>query len=545
VYNAKEQAKIYLDQIKTTVKAGGSTLLILVPVLVLLFIEIQKSIGPVHQFLTIKENAIRDRENRLLAVRNKKLISDSIYALASGSSVERDSEKTKSIVKGLYKRREVQYENARGFDRAILVKNDSLEAKIRVLKFALEIPIVKKTVNLTIQNAVLVVLLIMTGTLIYILNQRFKLAKLIYQFFTVCSENSLSVSPNHFKDLQITLPLWKYPFPDKPFSSCPDISLSELTGVPTKRIAFYNRILLFIWIGIFVLASFLAYLNWEINYKIFHTHYSWLVAVGFLLIAVNVFLTYYLVRPIFGYNNKTKDEDRTRPVMSRAGFVGLSLAAVGALLVEPVHGALTKGNKWFHVPRFVRKNLKAFKRLKPGFYTNRSAHRIGAKVLNYIGSMNNLLLKSVPDVAPFEKNLSVVTDISIAQTTTLLNHLSEKDLLILISRLKGQDQQRALSTMNTWIEQQDAPVSLGPRFIDLYSSLYSSTKRGSVTVTKDANVLRHIAEFRLSPILLLPPKYQDENANEGQWKKEVFNRMKQTLLQQSEVRMRRWETRLQ
>lgn len=547
MYDSKEQAKIYLDRIDAKRKTASTTLLILIPIIILLLLEVQKNYGVVRQYTSGREKNFALADKKITALEKidsiNKQIGRFISKLPDSIASIADSNKKKSAIKVYVSEKEsekaAQRSALRQYRKEKRVQNDTLESHINKLRIPLELPLLKKTENLTIQSVIITTMFLFSLTLLYIYLTRSNIINLLKKFSDLQNEVSASNPNGVYKDVQLNLPIWLFPIRNLFIKENDTQLIADVIHIERSGLKQRNFLASCLWILVLLFNIFLARLNWNINYKVYHTHYSFFICIDLLLLVVDLFICYHLIMPSFKYNRNNNTSKQN--IITRDKFIYLSAAAIACFVIEPVNSKLFKGRKWFHNPRFINKPKREFKDLSPGFYTNISKSKKKDHKLHYVFSKKNELFKTVPIPEKFEKNLKPVS-LKQVQKDSFLRSLKQTSLLEFFKHNKVEID-KSLILMNKFLDNTKERISF--EFIDTYSSLYDIQRRQKHNpIHIHRKILFEISQVSTEPLNYLPSKYLTDSAQIRTDKRADFIKTKNELQQQLVKRIQNWNKKL-
>jgi hypothetical protein len=545
VYEAKEQANLYLEKIKSTIKATNTTLLLFIPILALLLIEIQKHYDKVQQQVAgrnYRYNISKQQSNLNDSIKSKsEELSKLTYNLRLLKQGSIDSNLLKSEINSaknkilgyIDKRKEYKKDIRRNIQKTMIL-NDSLKNQLEQLKIAVELPVLRRTESFSVRSAVVATMSLLTFFIWFLTYQRERIYYYLNKFIRLQRHASFQVA-GQFHNYTINLPFWCFPISTSEFLNNEHKILHLLVGSNKNGLITKNLITCGILIMFLFLNIALCRMNWNINYKIFHQHYSFYNAISLFLLLVDISFIVGLTLPLFKINKVKK---LTAAGMNRKQFVGLLAGSAGAFLFEPLYSRATKGIRWFYHPRFLnpKKNLSI--NLQTGFYI----HNSRKKRVYYFNNNKAGILKTISKPIAFRNNLKLVKIQELISSPEYKQRIKQKDLLRYINSRRSQVNKIKLLE-NFLLLNPDEVLSL--EFIDSYTRNFKLYRNQSPAKTRaNQKIFDEINKIELNSLEWLPKKYRTNIEISNLAEKDRYNKVKEELIAQMTVRIQHWRNRI-
>lgn len=548
MYSTKDQAGIYLDRINAKAKSVSTVLLITLPLIILLLMEMQRNYHFVSVYIAGQESNFKLTDAKKTAVDSITLYNRQIgrfyEKLPQSIQHLKDTTKAEAIkefVKNIEEKKNKQRQKLRSYNSAKRIHNDSLVSKLSALRIPLELPLLKNTTYFSIKTVVLIVMLMLCGLLFYLYSAKLFVLRLLKKFVNLNPIEPVVDSEDISADMQLKLPLWLLPLNDNIFNKGVTYKISNLMGVSKKHFLFCNVGMVLLLFVVLVLATILAWLNWDIHYKLYHKHYAWPIAWCFFLLFLSIIFIVKMLKT--GFRNKEVIVMATSgsTVINRLQFIAMGAATVGCFLFEPVYGRLKKGDKWFHIPRFKQGKIPNPGILNALFYTNISKSKKRKHLVYYITSTKPHFLKYASNPDKFILNLKEISFDKILANRAYLVNLNEHALLNFLEKQRWEPKKK-LSVLNKYL---DAKIPESLQMIDVYSMLYKKV----ISVNRSENIIKHrkiiekINEVKSNPDNYLPQKYLFLASDMSDADKQIFEKNKKDLHDQLLRRIAGWSNR--
>jgi hypothetical protein len=550
----KEQAKYYIEKIRSIAKSTNQTLLIIfIPLTFLWLTEIEKNYTVANEYITqVKARLKAQKEERefYTGIRNINKAIDELYSSLPDSVRGRTSfdnkegprlalikyETFETKISSLNLKLHKQYKKSNAI-------SDSIRLDLEKLKLPITIPILNiKFEKVSLKWMTLVIMVFFTIMAAYAYLMKRKIVVALNKFKAIISAHFSRPQPNQYRDYDLKLPFWFFPIK----ASRTNRAWLATIGL-TKRNVKNSNIVVWGCYIIFVLINVrLLMINWDLNYKVFHHNYSILTGIGFFLFFLQIIFFVLLIQKINDQAQSTARAVQQYNATRRRFLTATALAALGAVIIEPIYGAIDQHKKWFHTPRFRRSWRKKAK-MRKGFYVTRdNLNSTAIRVYYFDLNGHNPVTKTMreADWPFFQKKLKPLTASQILSHPNIQLKLKQKDIIqsILENVIRGNDQFLLMDHYLSAVD--DMPTA---EYIDLYTKLMiSASPRRPI----NSEGLQKI-KARISEISNKRPKYlKGYDIGDDNWiyrninKKKNVDVIKKKLQDESMLRLGTWQNKL-
>ncbi len=314
----------------------------------------------------------------------------------------------------------------------------------------------------------------MYDAFICVFNEK-KIVDTLYKFSHIIKEKFSSNDQALYTDYDFSLPFWFFPIRRNRMNN-QQIALIKIIGIGRRQL-FYSDLFIYLLSLIFLLVNTrLLVINWDLNFKIFHSKYSFTNTFCFLLLLIDIIFIILLLEPVNNQSEKNLKALETSKI-NRKKFIRLSIVlATSCFLIEPIFSKLFNGSKWYHTPRFLNKFddlYKAYRNksiIKKGLYVNKS--RANGGVYYFNKDRKSPCLKTIGNttIEGFLKNINWVNSTTLINNKRYLKRIQEKVLLqfILEKNLKKGEE---ISLVKRYLE--ISGNFLSREFIDLATKTFA------------------------------------------------------------------------
>lgn len=299
MFDRKEQAKIYLDRVKSDAKTVNTTLLLFAPVLIFFFLSLGRNLPLVQQRISGLRSLRELSRTKEIYLENLDTYNRSLntqYQALIGRSNPNYNDRQAGIKSLLSERKRTQDQIARNRTK-LRSLNDSLAKQLDQLNFSFELPIIKQKQDFTIRTIALVTMIMLTVLSAYVYFIRRSLLRYVYKTIVLQKQSFQDNKTPPFRNHAYSFPFWFFPIPNHYFLNLGPRIVRQFIGLSENNIRIQNLFALILLLLFIVLNVVLCIANWNINHKAYHQSYSLLVSFGFLLLFTDLLIVYAYLAP--------------------------------------------------------------------------------------------------------------------------------------------------------------------------------------------------------------------------------------------------------
>ncbi|NII26936.1 hypothetical protein HB364_17735 [Pseudoflavitalea sp. X16] len=558
VLDPKEQAKYYIEKIRSLGKTTNQTLLIVfIPLSFLWLTEIEKYYQVADRYIeqmTARHTAFEKENQQKRQIDTIKSLIGQLYrhmpdSIRSYKASDRDSA-LHVIIKPIRAQQTKFTQRLASQAKKNVTINDSIRLNLEKLIVPVNIPILNvKFERVGLKWTVPLVMIFFSIMLVYAYMRKQKIINTLSRFKEILHNDYSNASAKLYKDYDFSLPFWFFPLQKERTVDLKEETrqqtLQKIIGLDSRSLRISNMIVWIIYI-LFLLANLrLLVINWDLNYKVLHKDYSLSNAIGILLFMVDVLFIILISNKINEPHTGLVESNQLKNNNRRKFIVTMSIATIGSFLAEPIYGRLANGEKWYHNPRF-RPKTKYLPQVKKGMYMTVKNKKENTGPIYYFNrNGKNPVMKTLSgeDWKKFASKLKMLGIKELLSHNTHLLRTKQQDLLQYV--LERKEDTDGFKLLIRYLEvNPDVPTV---EFIDLYTRMSTrfSLPSGQTMIVADKKIAERIAEIisnnngYLKGYLTGKDLFKNIDKNESA-KADTIRRM---LKEESSVRLKKWQVR--
>jgi hypothetical protein len=487
VFEAKEQAKYYIEKIRTIGRSTNQTLLIVfIPLFFLYLTQIEPRYVFAEDWITHKKHIDSLKNQYAKGMDTLTRINNTITSINKQLVIKYNDTNERNFYKdryegllsnknnGYFKKAKKEKAKLSALKMKSYAISDSIKLNLLKLKIPVTLPILNvKLESFSFRFILLLIMFFYTALLWNCYLKKKVIIDTLHKFVEIIKSKFSSTESSLYKDYDFNFPFWFFPIPYAKTANKEQRTFLKIIGIRKRNIPFSNILIYGILLAFLVINYRLLLINWNLNYKVLHSNYSVVNTLSFCFFLFDMILLYLLLRPIIPYKVPELNDIRNSYNRQRRDTIKMALALGVCTVIEPVYGYFDKV-KWFQNPRHLQKDNSSSIVFKKGLYLHKKRSKF--RNIHYFNNHGkNPCLKTIPkkDLSKFKNNLVAISFSDLISNKKYLRTIEEKDMSQFIRENRnGYDEN--LKLLTAYINYSYRPISFD--IIDLYTRLYATVK---------------------------------------------------------------------
>ncbi len=489
MFDAKEQAKYYIEKIKFLGKSTNQTLFIVfIPLFFLYLTEIEPRYILGENWITQK-NQFHNLKYQSKIINNSLFqINDTISEINKLSVIKYPDSNARKLaiarIKSLLSNKHNGYfkqaKNKNDKTNTLKKKSYALYDSIKLSLVKLKIPITLPVLNVKLESfsfrfIVLLIMFFYTALLWNCYLKKQAIVDTLNKFVEIIKSKFSSTEESLYVDYDFNFPFWFFPIPQRKSISKEQRTLLKIIGIRKRNIPLANILIYGILLAFILINCRLVIINWNLNYKVFHSNYSILNTLSFCLFLLDITVLYFLLKPIIPYKITAPADIKFRYNKTRRDLIKLTLGLGICAIAEPAYSYFDNGKKWFQNPRHLKKERAPDTVFKMGLYIHKKRQKF--RNIHYFNKHGkNSFLKTIAkkDLWNFQNNLKPISFLDLINSEKFLKIIDESNLVRYIHENKeGNDQN--LKLLVAYLTATETLVSIN--IIELFTKLFANVRK--------------------------------------------------------------------